>query len=451
MLYTLHKNIIPSFAVEAAMNDLRQVIVQRMQSHFDKNVFGFDKWVKETFNGNLIKQDIAKHLPQLPNTEEWITLMLVLVPHVQPDFFSSIISEHLPSGGDFPEFGGVKANNHRGMLPTGETVQFILAGNDIEKRLQVQQLFSENHFFYRYGILWLEPVKEGEPVMSGRLVMGQDWVDRILLDKETVPRFGLDFPAKLISTDMIWDDVVLHPSTMMQVTEISNWLQHHHLFAKDENLKRKIKPGYRVLFYGPAGTGKTLTAALLGKQFNKDVYRIDLSQIVSKYIGETEKNLENVFKKAETKDWILFFDEADALFGKRTNVQSAHDKYANQEVSYLLQRVEDYAGLMILASNFKNNLDDAFLRRFHSLIHFPMPNTSDRLLLWEKSMPAGLTRDKSVKLDELARLYELSGASILNAVQFAALQSYSRGQKSIFQKDLVDGVRKEYLKEDRAF
>lgn len=451
MLYTLHKNITPSFAVEAAINDLRQVIVQRMKSHFNKNVFGLEKWVKENFNGNLIKQDIVKHLPQMANTDEWIILMLAMVPHIQPDFFSSLIAEYLPSGGDFPEFGGVKANNHRGLLPTGETVQFILAGNDIENRLQVHQLFSEGHFFHRNGILWLEPVKEGEPVMSGRIIIGQDWVDRILLDKETIPRFGLDFPAKKISTEMIWDDVVLNPNTMIQVKEINNWLRYHHQFSEDENLKRKIKPGFRVLFYGPSGTGKTLTAALLGKQFEKDVYRIDLSQIVSKYIGETEKNLEGVFRKAETKNWILFFDEADALFGKRTNVQSAHDKYANQEVSYLLQRVEDFPGLMILASNFKNNLDEAFLRRFHSLIHFPMPNTTERLMLWKKSMPSNLKADHSIDLDELSRKYELSGASVLNAVQFATLQSYARNDQIIFQKDLLDGIRKEYLKEDKSF
>jgi len=451
MLYTLHKNIIPSFAVESAMNDLRKIIVQRMQSHFDKNVFGLEKWIKENFNGNLIKQDIARHLPQLPNTDEWIILMLAMVPHIQPDFFASIIADHLPAGGDFPEFGGVKANNHRGLLPTGETIQFILAGNNIEKRLQVQQIFSENHFFYHHGILWIEPVKEGEPSMSGRIIMGQDWVDRILLDKETIPRFGLDFPAKKITTSMIWEDVVLNQQTLKQVEEISSWLQHHHLFYKDENLKRKIKPGFRVLFYGPSGTGKTLTAALLGKQFEKDVYRIDLSQVVSKYIGETEKNLENIFRKAETKNWILFFDEADALFGKRTNVQSAHDKYANQEVSYLLQRVEDYPGLMILASNFKNNLDDAFLRRFHSLVHFPMPNSTERQQLWQKSMPADLKIHASVKLSDLAKQFELSGASILNVVQFAALQTYVRNDGVVLQTDLLDGIRKELLKEDKSF
>lgn len=449
MLYALHKNITPSFALEAAMNDLKQIISHRMQSHFSKNIFGFEKWIHETFNGNLIKEDIAKHLPKLPDADEWIILMLALVPHIQPEFFASIISEHLPSGGDFPEFGGVKGANHRGLLPTGETTQFILAGNEIENRLRVQQFFSEDHFFATHGILWLEPVKEGEPVMSGRIIIGQDWVDRMLLDKESIPRFGLDFPAKKITTPMLWEDVVLNPLTMTQVNDISNWLKYNHLFDKDTNLKRKIKPGYRVLFYGPSGTGKTLTAALLGKQFEKDVYRIDLSQIVSKYIGETEKNLENVFRKAETKNWILFFDEADALFGKRTNVQSAHDKYANQEVSYLLQRVEDYPGLMILASNFRNNLDEAFMRRFHSLIHFPMPNSAERLKLWQMTMPASL-KHSNIKLEDLAKQYELSGASILNAVQFATLQSYARNDGILYHKDLVDGIRKEFMKEEKS-
>jgi len=451
MLYPLTKDSPTYFALQSSISDLRQIIVHRMSSHFNQNSFGFEKWIADTFKNNLIRQDIARHLPESINTWEWITLVVALVPHVHPNFFESIIAEHLPHGGDFPEFGGVKAANHRSMLPTGETMQFILAGTTIEKRLEVQSLFVEDHFFHRMGILWLEPVKEGEPVMSGRIVMGQDWVDKILLDKETAPRFGLDFPAKRISTNMIWDDAVLNLQTRTAVEEISNWLRHHHLFNEDENLRRKIKPGYRVLFYGPSGTGKTLTAALLGKQYNKDVYRIDLSQVVSKYIGETEKNLESVFKKAETKNWILFFDEADALFGKRTNVQSSHDKYANQEVSYLLQRVEDYPGLLILASNFKSNLDDAFLRRFHSLIHFPMPNTAERLLLWQKSLPSNLKHHPDIKLEDLARQYELSGAAVLNAVQFATLQSYTRNDGILYHKDLLDGIRKEYQKEDKSF
>lgn len=451
MLYSISPNNEPDFFLEAALNDLRQIIVYRMQTYFNRQSTDFDKWLSEAFKNHLIRSAITRQLPTAVNNREYITLLLSLVPHVQPSFFESIIAEHLPNGGDFAEFGGVKGSNHRSILPTGETVQFILGGTDLEQRLQVHQLFSEDHFFYRQGILWLEPVKEGEPVMSGRIIMAQDWIDKLLLDKESAPRFGLDFPAKRISTNMIWDDVVLNQQTRKYVSEISNWLRLHHLFNEDENLKRKIKPGYRVLFYGPSGTGKTLTAALLGKQFNKDVYRVDLSQVVSKYIGETEKNLEGVFKKAETKNWILFFDEADALFGKRTNMQSAHDKYANQEVSYLLQRVEDYPGLLILATNFKSNLDEAFLRRFHSLIHFPMPNSSERLLLWQRSMPASLQPDADIKLEELAKQFEISGASILNAVQYATLQTYARSNGIISQQDLIDGVRKEYQKEDKSF
>jgi SpoVK/Ycf46/Vps4 family AAA+-type ATPase len=131
-------------------------------------------------------------------------------------------------------------------------------------------------------------------------------------------------------------------------------------------------------------------------------------------------------------------------------VQSAHDKYANQEVSYLLQRVEDYPGLLILASNFKNNLDEAFIRRFHSLIYFPMPNAGDRLTLWRKSLPTRVKHDASINLTELAKLYEMSGAAILNAVQFSALQVYARGNGILTQSDLLDGIRKEYLKEEKS-
>ncbi len=449
MLYSLHKNIHTS-TLDVALADLNLIISQRLQTHFHQQQLQLQQWLKERFNGELYKQEIGKHIPQINNTDEWIILLLALVPHVSPDFFESIIQEQLPGGGDFSLFGGVRATNHRSMLPTGETAQFILAGSNIEDRLHVQRYFSEDHFFFRESILWLEPVKEGEPVMSGRIILAQDVVDKILLGKESAPRFGIDFPAKRISTQMNWNDLVLPNKTAQQVTDIITWLKHHHKLAADENLKRKIKPGYRVLFYGPSGTGKTLTAGLIGKEFNKEVYRIDLSQVVSKYIGETEKNLETVFKRAESKDWVLFFDEADALFGKRTNVQSSHDKYANQEISYLLQRVEDYPGLMILASNFRHNLDDAFVRRFHAVIHFPVPNSNERFVLWQKSLPESLTLDATVDLQQLAAKYELTGASILNAVQFAVLQCYARNSTELQQTDLLDGIRKELMKEEKS-
>ncbi|MEO6834073.1 MAG: ATP-binding protein [Chitinophagaceae bacterium] len=382
--------------------------------------------------------------------EEIAILLLAFIPNLQPDFLNNAIMEAFPNGGDLPILGGVKGVNHRGILPTGETILAILCGSNLQERNRIQVLLQPDAPLVKQGLLYIEALREGEPPMSGRMIIPQAIVEQLLFGHEAAPRFGPEFPAKQVTTAMNWEDVVLPPATRQQISDIGSWLENQHKITADANLSRKIKPGYRVLFYGPSGTGKTLTAALLGKEYGKEVYRIDLSQIVSKYIGETEKNLETVFRRAERKDWILFFDEADALFGKRTSVQSAHDKYANQEVSYLLQRVEDYNGLLILASNFKNNLDDAFIRRFHAIVHFPPPNAQERLLLWQKSLPQNLPLDTSVDLYELAQQYDLTGAGILNAVHYASLNAYASGEKTLSQQSLMGGIRKEFLKEEKA-
>ena len=250
---------------------------------------------------------------------------------------------------------------------------------------------------------------------------------------------------------MDWEDLVLNPKTAQPISDIKIWLHHNATFLKEWGMEKKIKPGFRALFYGPSGTGKTLTASLLGKQFQKDVYRIDLSQVVSKYIGETEKNLEKVFTKAENKNWILFFDEADALFGKRSNVQNAHDKYANQEVSYLLQRVEDFPGLIILASNFKSNIDSAFIRRFNSIIYFPMPDQEERYKIWRNSIPAKAGLREDVDLLAIARRYELSGSAIVSVIHYASLQTIYKECTIISKEDVIEGIKREYEKEERVF
>jgi len=386
-----------------------------------------------------------------PNIEEYIILLMALMPHVQPNFIDSVIQQYLPNGGEFAEIGGVKGSNHRSMLATGETALFLLAGNNIEKRMQCMHYFSPDHFFAKENVLHLEPVKEGEPIMSGKIILQPEYVDLFTIGAVSKPVFSPDFPAKPVTTKMDWDDLVITAKTAKQIDDIKIWLYHNSTFMQDWGIDKRIKPGYRALFYGPPGTGKTLTATLLGKQFEKEVYRIDLSQVVSKYIGETEKNLEKVFKKAENKNWILFFDEADALFGKRSNVQNAHDKYANQEVSYLLQRVEDFPGLIILASNYKSNIDQAFVRRFNSIIHFPMPNASERCRIWKTSIPPKATLDTDVDLTAIATKYELSGSAIVNVIHYACLQTISRNSTVICREDIIEGFKREYEKEDKVF
>lgn len=389
---------------------------------------------------------IVQHQPPF---EEYVILLLALTPHLAPGLIANLIAEFLPNGGELPEFGGVKGNNHRSVLPTGETAQFILAGEDIEKRLEVQQLFSTDHWFHQKGILHLETVPPGEPTMSGRIILDSEVVEMLTIGKVNKPRFSTDFPAEYITTGMEWDDLVLASNTMRQVQEIESWVRHQSTFFEAWGMARKVKPGYRVLFHGPPGTGKTLTATLLGKSTQRDVFKIDLSMVVSKYIGETEKNLARLFDKAQNKDWILFFDEADALFGKRTSVRDAHDKYANQEVSYLLQRIESYPGLTILASNFKSNIDDAFLRRFQAMVYFPIPNTDERRKLWENAFPPTVEMDEKIDWAKLSQQYELTGANIMNIVQYCCIKALENGTTLISLDNLMGGIRNEMVKEGK--
>ncbi len=426
-------------------NEILQLLTRNLNQDEDQEFIP----VSDAFL-NLLRSSTQFHFDQPVSDQEKLLILFALVPHIQPKFFDGLIQEIYPQGGEFPEFGGVKTGNNRGMVPTGETALFILAGNDMEERFKIQELFSENGELFKQNILWLEHVKEGEPAMSGRMIISQEWIDKLLFGKISKPKFSPDFPAKLITTKMEWADLVLHEQTADQINDIKIWLEYNKELSKDPQIARKIKPGYRALFYGPPGTGKTLTASLLGKQFEKDVYRVDLSQVISKYIGETEKNLEKIFTRAEHKNWILFFDEGDALFGKRTNVQSSIDKHANQEVSYLLQRVEDFPGLMILASNYKSNLDTAFLRRFNALIYFPMPDAHERLSLWNKSLPANIRIDEAVDFKKLADQYELSGASILNIMHYASLKAIANQSYIIRHFDIIDGIRREFFKEEKS-
>jgi len=385
------------------------------------------------------------------NIEEYIVLLLGLMPHLQPNLVESVIQQYLPNGGDLPEMGGVKGIHYRGMLPTGETALFVIGGTDIAKRLQVAQYFSSEHFFAKQDILQLEPLSNGEPQMSGRIILHPDFINLFMTGAIAKPAFGPDFPAKYISTKMDWNDLVLNAKTALQLQDIRTWLHYNASFLTDWGMEKKIKPGYRALFYGPPGTGKTVTASLLGKEFNRDVYRIDLSQVVSKYIGETEKNLEKIFTRAEHKDWLLFFDEADALFGKRSSVQSAHDKYANQETSYLLQRVEDFHGLVILASNFKSNIDQAFLRRFNAVIHFPPPSPAERYQIWKTTLPSNAALADAADIKLLAERYELTGAAIVGVVHYACLQTMAKKHLAIQQADLLEGIKREYEKVEKVF
>jgi SpoVK/Ycf46/Vps4 family AAA+-type ATPase len=206
--------------------------------------------------------------------------------------------------------------------------------------------------------------------------------------------------------------------------------------------------GVTAMFAGPPGTGKTLSASLIAQALGLELFRIDLAGVVSKYIGETEKNLDRVFRAAYRSNAVLFFDEADALFGKRTEVKDAHDRYANVETSYLLQKLEAFEGLAVLATNLKKNIDPAFMRRIEVLVDFPFPNAASRLKLWTALIPQAMPRAPGLDLAFLAERFELSGGHIKNAVQAAALTSAAEGAE-VGMGHLLHGVRWELQKQGK--
>ena len=383
-------------------------------------------------------------------TEERLILLLALVPHIRPQLLDVFFVKNGNVDRGFTEFGGLRPNNHSGLLPTGETALFLLAGEDLERRFAFQYLFDGEHFFAQHSILKLDPAHPGEPPLSGLLSVTREIVDFVTLGHARRPTFDREFPAKRLSTPMDWSDLVLDATTMEQIDEIKSWIDYENTIMNEWGLRKTLKPGYRALFYGPPGTGKTLTACLLGSLTKRDVYRVDLSMVVSKYIGETEKNLSRVFEQAENKNWLLFFDEADSLFGKRTKVEDAHDRYANQEVSYLLQRIEDFQGVIILASNFKSNMDDAFTRRFQTVVHFPMPRPAERLILWEKAFPPAMEMSSEVNLRAIADRYEIAGGAITNVVRYCAMAALRKGGNIVTMADIDEGIRREFRKEGKS-
>lgn len=381
---------------------------------------------------------------------ERIILLMALAPHLMPQLLDVFFLKNSNYDRGFTEFGGTKGQSHRGFLPTGETVAFVLASNSLDRRFQLLQLFTDEHFFKKFNILTLEHNQLDEPFLSGTLKITSEYLSYFTSGQSHKPAYSTVFPAKLLTSKFDWSDLVLDENIMDEIMEIHDWIKHKDTIMNEWGMSSTIKPGFRTLFYGPPGTGKTLTASLLGKAANLDVYRIDLSMVVSKYIGETEKNLSNIFDQAENKNWILFFDEADALFGKRTQTSSSNDRHANQEVSYLLQRVEDFPGLVILATNFKANVDEAFSRRFQSMIYFPLPGPEQRKQLWKQSFSTKTIFADNVNIDEIAKKYELAGGAIINVVRYCTLKALKRGDNSIMNEDILAGIRREFGKDGKT-
>lgn len=244
-----------------------------------------------------------------------------------------------------------------------------------------------------------------------------------------------------------WDDLVLPRPALDQLHELCDQVRFHSRVFTDWGFQAKVGLGCGLLalFSGPSGTGKTLAAEVIAGALGLDLFKIDLSSLVSKYIGETEKNLARVFEDGERSGGILFFDEADAVFGKRTDVRDAHDRYANLEVNYLLQRVEDYPGVVILASNMGRNIDSAFQRRMNFVVEFPLPDADHRRRIWQTVFPTTAPLEPGIDFEFLAERFNLAGGNIRNIAVAAAFHAAGNGG-SITMHHLLRGLKREYQK-----
>jgi ATPase family associated with various cellular activities (AAA) len=441
--------VLQARALSLELDWLGQVLAMRLEQYFQQSEAGFE--AAPAPPGLPPGSELARLVEALQlGAAERALLALALLPHLRPAALDLLFMRNSNLERGFTEFGGIKGQGHGGFLPTGETAAFVIAGEDLQRRIALLALFDAEHVFARQGLLKLEQPAGGEPQLSGALQLSAEALQRLSTGVWHKPDYNAQFPAKLIESPLGWDDLVLAPEVMDEVNQVCAWMSQGQRLMQDWGLARALKPGYRALFHGPPGTGKTLTATLIGQAARVDVYRIDLSMVVSKYIGETEKNLARVFDQAQSRRWVLFFDEADALFGKRnSNSQSANDQHANQEIAYLLQRVEDFPGTVILASNLRSNIDEAFARRFQSMIYFPLPDAEQRLRLWRGMLePRRLAAD--VSLDEIAEHYELSGGAIANVLRYAALLALRRGSEQISAAELRQGLIKELRKEGRT-
>lgn len=438
--------------IEAELSWFMALLDARLQAYFHQGEellhFRFD-----AFPPPALAQSNTRYaqlvLEQGLVAEERLLLVLALIPSICPQLLDVLFSKNPNTDRGYSEFGGLQGQVHSGFIPTVETALFIIAGDNIFQRFKTMRFIETGSALLASGIVQCINHNPHEPWTTNGLFIAKDVVDSLTSGQDYKPGYSQEFPARRITTNLDWHHLVLPTTVMEQLEEIKHWVKHGEALMQDWGMAGKLSPGFTTLFYGPPGTGKTLSSCLLGNYCQRDVYKIDLSLMVSKYIGETEKNLARIFDTAQSRNWILFFDEADALFGKRTKVDDSHDRYANQEVSYLLQRIEDFDGVVILATNFKSNIDDAFIRRFQSVIQFPLPSVAERIKIWQKAFSSKVELAEDVNLIAIAEKYDISGGTIMNVVRFSSLRALSRDSKTIIKDDIEEGVRREFIKEGK--
>lgn len=317
----------------------------------------------------------------------------------------------------------------------------------IEKGLDFQIIANQ------YNLTYGEIIESFCNADGLRAVEGKEYIDKKTLYAgiHDILNHQFESRAQRVECKYKWEDLVLPEKEKLKLEECCYQVSLRHIVMEKWELGKKTDyGGITVLFYGPPGTGKTMAAQVIAGKLGMELYKAELSAVVSKFVGETEKNLKRIFEDASKSQAILFFDEADALFGKRTEVKDSHDKYSNMEAAFLLQEMERYSGVVILATNFVENIDEAFKRRMKFIIEFHFPSADERRLIWEKAVPKAMPVEKDVDFDFLAEKFQLTGSGIKNAVYSAAFIAAAHN-KAVGMEEFILAVKREYEKTGKLF
>lgn len=399
---------------------------------------------KELFLENDTELEKVKKIPEPPlhddkspystiidqyrlTATERVILALAIASAHYPSILKTFVQIEESSNAFAIEAGGEYNSINRSFKPTFQTALFLLAGKNLSLWSHYSAQLINGSVLLQNDIIYNRSSSE---FIHGKIELDTAYLNYFLSGQQPQLDHGSYFPGKLYKSDLTLDDIILESNVREHIKPIGHYIKAlENGFFK--NKEHNFKPGFITLFYGAPGTGKTMLAGILANTFGIDMYHVDLSQVVSKYIGETEKNLEVLFNRLQGKNCMLFFDEADALFGKRSDVKDAHDRYANQEVSYLLQRIEKFDGLTVLASNYENNMDDAFKRRIDLSINVIRPTEVTRELLWKQYLPKNAAFESDDLLKHLSKEYSYTGANIRNIMKNAAMALHDRNETII--------------------
>jgi hypothetical protein len=367
-----------------------------------------------------------------------LCLILAILPHIKPSSLEPLLIKNEVSNTYFSEFGGEVAKAHKGFLPTIQTYLFIACGASLGQRFSKLGLFEKDAILIQHNIISLGVIEENDVQISAALLIEKNYLRAFTLG--VIPLS--DVPsgnAKLrMNTSLEWDDLILAPSIKRELADALTWLKHRKDLAHYKGLSKHVKRGYKLLLHGKAGTGKSTVVALLGVKANMDVYRFDLS----KYIGETEKNLRRLFKSTQTNGAILFFDKADAFIKTYGEIGTRDNRHIHQSIRYFLQCIAQYDGVVVLSGESHGKLDEAFPRRFHTTIYFPMPNADEREAFLRQLLADDISVLREVDLSYFAQTFEMSFGAIADAVSDAVVQMKKHRRDSLSHADLIKSFKK---------